>query len=344
MTDSALQHALRLVALGQPLSRDEAAAAFRVLMQGGATPVQSAALLFGLRARGERAEELAGAADALRAEMVQVDAAAPDRLVDTCGTGGGAVTTINVSTAAAFLVAAAGVPVAKHGNRSFTSKSGSADVLEALGIDINLDPGRSAEVLRETGLVFLFAPNYHPAMRNVAAARRELAVPTVMNLLGPLVNPAGARRQVVGVADRDRGLLVAEALALLGTLRAMVVHADAGMDEISPLGATTVWEVHGGSVRQWKLDPAELGWEASGLDGLAGGTPEENAARIEDLFGGGGTVEERNAILLNAAAAIAVSNDEGDLQSAAQRARAALEEGSAARVLDDLRRAAPRAG
>lgn len=344
MTDSALQHALRLVALGQPLSRAEAGAAFRVLMQGNATPVQSAALLFGLRARGERAEELAGAADALRAEMVRVEAEQRDRLVDTCGTGGGAVTTINVSTAAAFVVAGAGIPVAKHGNRSFTSRSGSADVLEALGIDINLEPGRAAEVLNDVGLVFLFAPNFHPAMRHVAAARRELAVPTVMNLLGPLVNPAGARRQVVGVADRDRGPLVSEALALLGALRAMVVHADAGMDEISPVGATTVWEVQGGSVREWRLDPAELDWNVTGLDGLAGGAPEDNAARIEDLFAGGGTVEERNAILLNAAAAIAVSDDSGDLTSAARRARSALEQGDAARVLGELRRAAPKAG
>lgn len=344
MTDSALLHALRLVARGLPLSRQEAAAAFRVLMRGQATPVQSAALLFGLRARGEQPEELAGAADALRAEMVAVDAHQPARLVDTCGTGGGTVTTLNLSTAAAFVVAGAGVPVAKHGNRSFTSRSGSADVLEALGVGIDLDSVRCAEVLEETGLVFLFAPNFHPAMRHVAAARRELAVPTIMNLLGPLVNPAGARRQVVGVADLDRGPLVAEALLLLDTLHAMVVHADAGMDEVSPMGMTTVWEVQNGAVQEWRLDPEQLGWATSQLDGLAGGTPAENAARIEALLGGGGTEEERNAVLLNAAAAIAVSEDETDLEVAAQRAGAALDQGDAARVLRELRRAAPRQG
>ena len=313
-----------------------------MLMRGQATPVQSAALLFGLRARGERAEELAGAADALREEMVAVEAANPDRLVDTCGTGGGTVTTLNLSTAAAFVVAGAGVPVAKHGNRSFTSRSGSADVLEALGVDIGLDPLRCAEVLDATGLVFLFAPNFHPAMRHVAAARRELAVPTIMNLLGPLVNPAGARRQVVGVADLDRGALVAEALLQLGTLHAMVVHADAGMDEVSPMGMTTVWEVQNGAVREWRLDPAEFGWATNQLDGLAGGAPAENAARIEDLLGGGGTAEERNAVLLNAAAAIAVSDDVTDFAGASLRAGAALENGDAARVLSELRRAAPR--
>lgn len=344
MTDSALLHALRLVARGLPLSRQEAAAAFRELMRGQATPVQSAALLFGLRARGERAEELAGAADALRAEMVVVEAHATDRLVDTCGTGGGTVTTLNLSTAAAFVVAGAGVPVAKHGNRSFTSRSGSADVLEALDVDIDLDPLHCAEVLKETGLVFLFAPNFHPAMRHVAAARRELAVPTIMNLLGPLVNPAGARRQVVGVADVDRGPLVAEALLLLGTLHAMVVHADAGMDEVSPVGMTTVWEVQNDTVREWRLDPEQLGLASSQLDGLAGGTPAENAARIEALLAGGGTEEERNAVLLNAAAAIAVSDGATDMRGAVQRARAALDQGGAARVLRELRGAAPRQG
>lgn len=342
MTDSALLHALRLVARGLPLSREEAAAAFGMLLQGQATPVQSAALLFGLRARGERADELAGAADALRAAMVPVEAGEPDRLVDTCGTGGGTVTTLNLSTAAAFVVAGAGVPVAKHGNRSFTSRSGSADVLEALGVGIDLDPLRCAEVLSETGLVFLFAPNFHPAMRHVAAARRELAVPTIMNLLGPLANPAGARRQVVGVADPDRGALVAEALLQLGTLHAMVVHADAGMDEVSPMGMTTVWEVQNGAVREWRLDPAAHGWATSQLDGLAGGTPAENAARIEALLDGGGTEEERNAVLLNAAAAIAVSHDATDIRAAARRAGAALDKGDAARVLRELRRAAPR--
>src|SRR5215212_2550208 len=228
-------------------------------MQGEATPVQTAALLMGLRAKGETADELAGAASALRNAMVRVELENPDTLVDTCGTGGGRIGTLNVSTAAAFVVAGAGVAVAKHGNRSYTSRSGSADVLEALGIDIELTPSRAPEVFRAAGLVFLFAPTYHPAMRHVGPVRRELGVATIMNLLGPLVNPAGVVRQVIGVADRARAPLVAEALAMLGTRHALVLHANVGMDEISPSGTTSVWEVKAGSIHTWELSPADYG-------------------------------------------------------------------------------------
>ena len=228
-------------------------AAFAVVMQGEATPVQTAALLMGLRAKGETADELAGAARALREAMVRVELENPDALVDTCGTGGGRVGTLNISTAAAFVVAAAGVPVAKHGNRSYTSRSGSADVLEALGVDIGLLPAEAPTVLRRAGLVFLFAPTYHPAMRHAGPVRRELAVPTIMNLLGPLANPAGVRRQVIGVSSADRAPLVAEALVRLGAVHALVFHAAVGMDEISPSGATLVWEVREGRVETWEV-------------------------------------------------------------------------------------------
>ncbi|MEO8227637.1 MAG: anthranilate phosphoribosyltransferase, partial [Gemmatimonadota bacterium] len=194
MTDAALSHAIRRLAEGASLTFDEAAQAFGALMQGTASPVATTALLFGLRARGETADEIAGAAAALRSVMVRLPVDDASALVDTCGTGGGRVTTLNISTGAAFIVAGAGISVAKHGNRSYTSRSGSADVLEAMGIDIALAPDAAAGVLAEAGLVFLFAPTYHPAMRHVGPTRRELAVPTIMNLLGPLVNPAGARR------------------------------------------------------------------------------------------------------------------------------------------------------
>src|SRR6266850_292480 len=199
-------------------------------MRGEATPAQIAALLMGLRVKGETPDEVAGAARALREAMVRVDAAGP-HLVDTCGTGGGAVGTFNISTAAAFVAAGAGATVAKHGNRSFTSTCGSADVLEALGVGIGLDAPGAARVLREAGIAFLFAPTFHPAMRHVGPVRRELGITSVMNLLGPLANPAGARRQVVGVADRERAPLMADALARLGAVHAMVVHGRVGMDE-----------------------------------------------------------------------------------------------------------------
>ena len=241
--DAALRSALQELARGASLSAEDAAAAFGVVMRGDATPSQIAGLLIGLRSKGETAEEIAGAAVALRSAMVRLEVEDAGSLVDTCGTGGGKVGTLNLSTAAAFVVAGAGIGVAKHGNRSYTSRSGSADVLEALGIDIELSPDRAAEVLRRAGIVFLFAPAYHPAMRHVSQVRKELGVATIMNVLGPLVNPAGVVRQVVGVADESRGPLVAGALQHLGATHAIVVHARVGMDEVSPSGVTDAWEV-----------------------------------------------------------------------------------------------------
>jgi anthranilate phosphoribosyltransferase len=340
--DAPLRTAIQQLAAGASLSADEAAAAFDVVMRGEATPVQAAALLMGLRAKGETADELAGAAVALRRAMVRLDIGRGDATVDTCGTGGGRVGTLNLSTAAAFVVAGAGVPVAKHGNRSFTSRSGSADVLEALGVEIGLPPERAAGVMEAVGLVFLFAPTYHPAMRHVGPVRRELGVPTIMNLLGPLVNPAGVRRQVIGVADPTRAPLVAAALARLGARHALVLHADIGMDEVSPCGSTGVWEVRDGAVRQWAIEPAAYGLECGDLDGLAGGEPAENAARIEGLLGGNGGRAAQCAVLLNAAAALYVSGHDWTMGESAERARAALESGAGLAALERLRQAAPR--
>jgi len=322
------------------LTAETAAAAFGVVMAGEATAVQTAALLMGLRAKGETAEEVAGAAQALRQAMVRLDAP-HDGTVDTCGTGGGRVGTLNISTAAAFVVAGAGVPVAKHGNRSYTSRSGSADVLEALGVDIGLPPARAALVLRDTGLVFLFAPAYHPAMRHVGPVRKELGVATIMNLLGPLANPAAVRRQVIGVASEDRAPLVADALARLGAAHALVVYAAVGMDEVSPSGLTKVWEVRDGAVAQWEVEPAALGLECHDLDDLAGGEPEDNARRVERLLDGGGAAAERCAVLLNAAAALYVAGRGWTLADSVSRARASLESGAAMRALAALRMAAP---
>jgi anthranilate phosphoribosyltransferase len=273
--------------------------------------------------------------------MVRLETDGPDRLVDTCGTGGGRVGTLNISTAAAFVVAGAGVPVAKHGNRSYTSRSGSADVLEALGIDIGIAPERAGEVLSSVGLVFLFAPTFHPAMRHLAPVRKELGIATIMNLLGPLVNPAGVTRQVIGVADESRAPLVAEALAGLGARHALVLHAAVGMDEISPAGRTLVWEVAEGRSRKWELDPADYGLECDDLEDLAGGEPAENAARIQELLSGQGNVAVRCAVLLNAAAALYVSGNGWSFEESVDRAASALKSGAGAKVLARLRAAAP---
>lgn len=335
-----IRTALQRVASGATLTEAEARAAFDEVMAGLATPAAVGALLFGLRARGETPAEVAGAAGALRASMHVVPHGA-DRPVDTCGTGGGTVTTLNISTAAAFIAAGAGVPVAKHGNRSFTSRSGSADVLEALGLPMDLGPERAGAVLDAVGLTFLFAPLFHPAMRHVAPIRRDLGVPTVMNLIGPLANPAGTARQVVGVADPSRGALMAEALARLGTEHALVVHAEIGMDEIAPVGLTRTWEVRDGIVTVGALDPASLGLATSTMTGLEGGEPAENAARIEGLLERPAQAPEplRAAVLLNATAAIYVGGRAESLAAAADAAQTALASGAGAERLAALRAA-----
>ena len=338
-TSSPLQEAIASLANRRSLSEHLTTQVFGVVMRGEATPAQVAALLMGLRVKGETADELAGAARALREAMVRVAAAGP-HLVDTCGTGGGAVGTFNVSTAAAFIAAGAGATVAKHGNRSFTSKCGSADVLEALGVTIALDADAAARVLREACMTFLFAPNFHPAMKHVGPVRRELGVPSVMNLLGPLANPGGARRQVVGVGDPERAELMAEALARLGAEHAMVVHGRIGMDEVSPQGVTDVWEVRHGRVTRWEIDPAQYGCAIADAAALAGGTPAENAARVEGLLAGGEhDAAGRAAVMLNAGAAVYVAGLAATYGDGIERAADAVSRGLALRALDRLRRA-----
>ena len=340
MSDAAapLQRAIAALANHESLSEDLAAAVFAAVMRGEASPVQVSALLVGLRVKGETPDEVAGAARALRDAMVRV-AADPTHLVDTCGTGGGTVSTFNISTAAAFVVAAAGGRVAKHGNRSFTSKCGSADVLEALGVNIVLDAATAARALDQARITFLFAPNYHPAMKHVGPVRRELGVPSVMNLVGPLANPAGVQRQVVGVADRDRGPLLAGALLRLGAEHAMVVHGRAGLDEISPRGITDVWEVRDGRVESWELDPAALGLEVPDLGVLRGGEPGENAQRVERLLvDGKGDAAGAAAVTLNAGAALYVAGLARTYKEGVALARETLAAGTAHERLAALRR------
>jgi anthranilate phosphoribosyltransferase len=339
--DSALQFALKQLAQGFSLTRAEAAAAFEVLMSGGANLVQAAALLMGLRVKGETRDELAGAAQALRGAMLRVGARNRGALVDTCGTGGGRVGTVNISTAAMFIAAGAGVPVAKHGNRSYTSRCGSADVLEALGVTVGLDPAQAEAVLDSIGLVFMFAPAHHPAMRHLGQVRKQLGLPTIMNLVGPLANPAGVTRQVVGVADPSRGPLLAEALLDLGAVHAVVLHAAVGMDEISPAGCTYIWEVAEGRTHSWELDPRHWGLDCQELDHLAGGEPAENAEIIERLLAGQGDRGLQCAALLNGAAALYVSGNGWSFAESVERCRTALSSGAAAAALERLRAAAP---
>ena len=300
-----------------------------------------AGLLMGLRVKGVSPSEVAGGVRALRKAMVRVPSSDATLLVDTAGTGGGAVTTFNISTAAAFVVAGAGAPVAKHGNRSFTSRSGSADVLEALGVRIDLTPERMGEILEEAGIVFMFAPLLHPAMRHVGPVRRGLGITTMMNILGPLANPAGARRQVIGVADERLLALIPGALLELGHLRALVVHGAPGMDEVSPIGATRVAELSNGSIREYTITPAEVGLQPVAAEGLAGGEPADNAAILEAVLAGQGGAA-RSAVVLNAAAAILVADRAGSWPEAVRLAETTIDSGAAAGALEALRVASTR--
>ncbi len=310
-------------------------------MDGSASEPVMAGFLVGLRAKGLDPSEVAGGVRSLRKFMIRVSATDVDALVDTAGTGGGSVTTFNISTAAALVAAGAGARVAKHGNRSFTSRSGSADVLEALGVRIDLDPTQMAAVLDEAGIVFMFAPTLHPAMRHVGPVRRALGVTTIMNVLGPLTNPAGARRQVVGVADPRLLELVAGALEQLGHHRALVVHGSPGMDEVSPIGSTRVARLADGRLELEVVEPEEMGVERVSAPSLRGGEPEDNARIIKAVLRGekGGP---RAAVVLNAAAALYVAGVVDTLASGAEMARESLDSGAGREALERLRRATAR--
>jgi anthranilate phosphoribosyltransferase len=313
--------------------------AFGVVMGGEATAAQIGALLLGLRAKGETPGELAGAVRALRKTMIPLDAERPGELVDTCGTGGGAVMTFNISTVAAFVAAGAGVRIAKHGNRSHTSRCGSADVLEALGIPLDAPTSVLTNVLARAGIVFMFAPLMHPAMRYVATVRRELGVPTVMNLVGPLANPAGALRQVIGVADRQRLALVAAALRTLGATHVLVVYGEPGLDEISPLGPTHVIEVRAEEERQWTIDPQALGLGGATREDLRSAEPALNADLMVEVLSGHGSRGARNAVVLNAAAAIYVAGRAPTYRDAVDAAAMALDCGAGLAALHRMREA-----
>src|SRR5436190_17416871 len=336
---SPLQAAIVKLAHHSAITAEDATEAFGVIMRGQATELQVAALLTGLRVRGETSAIVAGVVRALREVVVRLPSDDPDSLVDTCGTGGGAVMTFNISTAAALLAAGAGVRIAKHGNRSFTSRCGSADVLEALGIELEVPVDTMASALENAGIVFMYAPLMHPAMRHVGPVRRELAIPTVMNVVGPLANPARAGRQVVGVADLERAPVLAGALSALGSVHALVVHGEPGLDEVSPLGPTHVVEVRNGTTNRWTIHPDEHGFKKLSQDDLAGSEPSENARIIKKILDGGGPKGARAAIVLNAAAAVYVSGRVKSYEDGVAAASDALDSGRAKEVLASLRRA-----
>jgi anthranilate phosphoribosyltransferase len=329
-----IQAALARLLEGHNLARDEAREVMNGIMRGEATPAQIGGFLIALRLKGETADEIAGCAEAMRSHVLAV---VPERedLVATAGTGGDGARTFNISTAAALVAAAAGAGVAKHGNRAVSSASGSADVLEALGFSLELEPGRIARSIDELGFGFLFAPSHHPAMRHAAPVRKELAARTVFNVLGPLTNPAGARAQVVGVYAPELVPTIADVLAQLGARRAFVVHGAGGVDELSPAGPNLVCEVVSGNVVLRQIDPADFGVPRCRPEDLAGGTPAENAVTVREIFRGE-RGPKREAVLLNAAGAIAAGGHAEDLEEGYGIASAALDSGAATARLDEL--------
>ena len=330
---------LRSVLAGQSMTADAAAEAIGAIMDETISPVRTAALFAALAAKGETAAEVVGAARAMRERSIRVDHGLP-LVLDIVGTGGDGAHTINISTAAALVVAGCGVPVGKHGNRAASSRCGSADVLEALGVELERDPDTSARMLRERRITFLFAQRHHPAMRAVGPIRRELGVRTIFNVLGPLTNPAGANRQVVGVADERHLELVAEALAALGGEAAAVVHAASGLDEIAGDGPTHVVQFDAAGMRRWTLHPEDYGVHAS-LEAIRGGDAAFNASVLLAIIEGERS-PRADLVVLNAALALVVAGSAGDIAEGMATARSAIERGSAREALDALRAERPR--
>jgi anthranilate phosphoribosyltransferase len=333
MPNEILTRAIDAVASGEHLTADHASAVLAEIMEGRAGEVQTGAFLIALRAKGETVPELIGLARTMRSLATEVNTGRND-LVDTAGTGGGP-STFNVSTTAALIAAGAGCAVAKHGNRSSTSRSGSADMLEALGVEIALDPEQVGEAIGRTGFGFMFAPAHHAAMKHVVPVRKELAVRTIFNFLGPLTNPAGAKRQLLGVSDRRYQETIAEALAGLGCDHALVVTADDGLDELTTTGPTRIIEVRDGGTEEWFAEPGQFGIEESTLEEIAGGEPEDNAAVARAILAGE-PGPAADVAILNAGAAIYVGAGAESLAAGVGAAREAIDSGAAAEVLRRL--------
>jgi anthranilate phosphoribosyltransferase len=325
--------ALTQLLAGQTLSEDETSDAMVEIMEGAATPAQIAGFVVALRAKGESADELAGLVRVMRRYARRLDA--PADVLDTCGTGGDRAGTFNVSTAAAVVCAGAGVKVAKHGGRAASSRCGSADVLEALGVRIDLEPDAVAACIDRAGIGFCFAPVFHPAMRHAGATRRELGIPTIFNFLGPLTNPAGARRQALGVSDPAMVDVMVETLRRLGSERVLAFVGHEGLDELSTMGPSEVTELKGDRVERWTLDPRSLGIPPAALGDVAGGTPDHNAKIVRSVLEGA-PGPERDIVVLNAAAGLVAAGRAGSIEEGMRSAAAAVDEGDAAAALDAL--------
>ncbi|NDF13227.1 MAG: anthranilate phosphoribosyltransferase [Proteobacteria bacterium] len=328
---------LAKVAAKQHLTEDESARAFQIIMNGGATPAQISALLMAMKINGETVPEILGAVRAIRAKAskINVPEEVRTRMIDTCGTGGDGQHTYNISTAVAFIVAGAGVPVAKHGGKSVSSRSGSSDVLTALGVNIHAAPEEMLAALTQKNIAFLFASNYHAAMRHVGPVRQEMGMRTLFNILGPLTNPAGASRQLIGVYDKQWLKPIAEVLAKLGTTQAWIVHGEDGLDEITTTGKTYVVELKEGAIKEFMLDPTVYGIELAKPHDLKGGDAGVNAIAIRQLLGGK-TGAYRDIVLLNAAAAFVVAGVAKDIPEGLAKAKDSLDEKKALRALDAL--------
>ena len=325
---------LNQVVAGESLSEAEAAAAMEQIMEGRATPAQIAALLTALKLKGETIDEITGFARVMRSKATPITSSR-SLLVDTCGTGGDGANTFNISTAAALVLAGAGVNVAKHGNRSVSSRCGSADVLEALGVNLDLTPTEAGSCLDQVGITFLYAPLLHGAMKFAAAPRRELGFRTVFNILGPLTNPAGARAQVLGVYSPKLVPVLAEVLLRLGARRAFVVHGSGGMDEVSPVGPALVCEVEDGHIHEYKLDPAVYGFAPADARQLAGGSPEENANIILKLLNGD-KGPRYDAVVMNAALGLMAAGMAGDFAAGVKLAARSIDSGAALAKLEEM--------
>ena len=328
-----IRESIAAVVSGQSLTMEEASSVMREIMEGEATPAQLGAFLTALALKGETTQEIAGMARVMRdmALRVEVDG----ELVDTVGTGGDGKNTFNISTATAFVAAGAGLKVAKHGNRAASGSCGSADVLEALGVQIELSPVAVAQCINEVGVGFMFAPAFHPAMRHAGPVRREIGIRTVFNILGPLTNPAGAQTQLLGVAFPELGGIMAEVLGLLGSHHAMIVHGAGGLDEISLSGDTSVWEVRGGQVEEWTLRVEDTGLPETPIEAIRGGSKEENAATMRRLFQGEqGPV--RDMVLLNSAGVLMVGDKAETIRQGVEMSAGIIDSGAALAKLDQM--------
>ena len=327
-----IKESIDIVVSGKSLTMDQAAEVMQEIMDGEATPAQFGSFVTALRLKGETVEEIAGMARVMREKSVPVSVSGP--LVDTCGTGGDASKTFNISTTAAFVVAGAGLKVAKHGNRGISSGCGSADVLDALGVKIELGAPEVEKCLEDIGIGFMFAPTFHPAMKYAAPSRKEIGIRTVFNILGPMTNPAGAQSQLLGVFEESLTMKMAQVLCLLGCHHALVVHGEDGLDEITLGGKTTVCELKGDEITRCYIDPEDFGFPRTNLSSLRGGPPQENADILRRILQGE-KGPYRNIVLVNAAAALVAGDIAKDLEKGVHLAREAIDSGSA---LDKLNR------